>query len=273
MRHDIEHLKAKAKLIRFLVLKKVFETGKGHIGGTYSCTELLTALYYGGILRVDPQEPMSKTRDRLILGKGHACLALYGILVDLGFFSAALLDEYGSNGSRLGGQTNIDTPGIEYNSGSLGHAIGVGAGMALAARMDGFNYRALAIVGDGECGEGSIWESVMFASRQRLSNLIVIVDRNRQSVTDFIEDDDGSGRLDDKFKACGWECRTIDGHSFEEILETMSGLDELDKPLAIVADTVKGKGISFMESGLKWHHSVPTRDEYEKAARELGWGS
>jgi len=169
----------------------------------------------------------------------------------------------------LGGHLNIDTPGVEYNTGSLGHALGIGAGMALAAKMDKKNYRVFALVGDGECAEGSIWESVMFASQHRLNNLIGIVDRNRLSVTDVIEEEEGSGRLDNKFRACGWKCVTIDGHSFEEILVAFSGLDKLWQPLMVITNTVKGKGVSFMEDGVRWHHSIPTMEEFELAKKEL----
>ncbi len=269
MQKNFKELKRKANWVRREVLEAVVETGKGHIGGTFSCTDMLVALYYGKILRVSPNNPKWDERDRLILGKGHACLALYNILVDLGFFDVSRLQEYGKDGSSLGGQLNIDTPGVEYNTGSLGHALGIGAGMALAAKMDKKNYRVFALVGDGECAEGSIWESIMFASQHRLNNLIGIVDRNRLSVTDVIEEEEGSGRLDNKFRACGWKCVTIDGHSFEEILVAFSGLDKLGQPLMVIANTVKGKGVSFMEDGVRWHHSVPTMEEFELAKKEL----
>ena len=269
MQKNFKELKRKANWVRREVLEAVVETGKGHIGGTFSCTDMLVALYYGKILRVSPNNPKWDERDRLILGKGHACLALYNILVDLGFFNVSRLQEYGKDGSSLGGQLNIDTPGVEYNTGSLGHALGIGAGMALAAKMDKKNYRVFALVGDGECAEGSIWESIMFASQHRLNNLIGIVDRNRLSVTDVIEEEEGSGRLDNKFRACGWKCVTIDGHSFEEILVAFSGLDKLGQPLMVIANTVKGKGVSFMEDGVRWHHSVPTMEEFELAKKEL----
>ncbi|OGZ25452.1 MAG: hypothetical protein A2W71_03010 [Candidatus Nealsonbacteria bacterium RIFCSPLOWO2_02_39_8] len=267
---DTEILKKKANLTRREVLETVARTGKGHLGGTFSCVDILTALYYGGILKFDPKNPKWQDRDRLVIGKGHACLALYNILVDLGFFDRSRLEEYGSNGSSLGGQLNIDTPGVEYNTGSLGHALGIGAGMALAAKMDNKNYRVFALIGDGECGEGSIWESIMFSSQQKLNNLIGIIDRNRLSVTDVIEDD-GSGKLEDKLRACGWKCITIDGHSFEEIINVMDNFDNLEQPLMIIANTVKGKGVSFMENGIKWHHSVPTAEELDIARKELNF--
>lgn len=265
-----DELRKKANWIRRQVLETVVETGKGHIGGTFSCTDILVALYYGKILRVDPNNPKWDERDRLILGKGHACLALYNILVDLGFFDISRLQEYGRDGSSLGGQLNIDTPGVEYNTGSLGHALGVGAGMALAAKLNNKDYRVFAIVGDGECAEGSIWESIMFASQHRLNNLIGIIDRNRLSVTDVVEEDDWSGKLDGKLKACGWKCLAINGHSFAEIFSALSSLN--DRPLMIIANTVKGKGVSFMEDGLKWHHSIPTREEFKLAMKELNHG-
>jgi len=269
MKKNLEELKKKANWIRREVLEIVAKTRKGHLGGTFSCTDILTALYYGDVLKFDSENPKWTERDRLIIGKGHVCLALYNILVDLGFFDLPRLKEYGSNGSSLGGQLNIDIPGVEYNTGSLGHALGIGAGMALSAKMDNKKYRTFVLLGDGECAEGSIWESAMFASQQKLNNLIGIIDRNRLSVTDVIAEDDDSGKLEDKLKACGWKCLIINGHSFEEILAAFSNLDELKQPLMIIANTVKGKGVSFMENGIKWHHSVPNQEELELARKEL----
>lgn len=268
MQSSLGKLEIKANMIRREVLEKVYKTGKGHIGGTFSCTDILTALYYGGILRVEPTNPEWPGRDRLIIGKGHACLAVYYILVDLGFFSESRLDEYGTQGSSLGGQLNIDTPGVEYNSGSLGHAIGIGAGMALAAKLDERNSRIFTLIGDGECDEGSIWESVNFAGRYRLNNLIGIIDCNKLGVTDFVAENSSSD-LRNKFESSGWRCTEIDGHDFEDIFNAFSGLDDLDGPLMIIANTVKGKGISFMENEVKWHHAVPSKAEYELAKRDL----
>ena len=272
MKNDIPGLKKKANWVRRQVLQSVINTGKGHLGGTFSCTDLLTVLYYHGLLRIDSIRPRAKDRDRLVVGKGHTCLALYHIWVDLDILSADRLAEYGTNGGTLGGQLNLDTPGVEFNTGSLGHALGIGAGMALASRMDSLDYRVFALLGDGECAEGSIWESVMFAAQHRLNNLVAIVDRNRLGVTAVVEKDDGSGTLEAKFHACGWACRVIDGHDFEQILDAFSHLDDLDRPLVVVADTIKGKGISFMEGGIKWHHSVPSPEEFEQAKRELEEG-
>lgn len=269
MQNKIKELEKKANWTRRQVLETIASAKMGHIGGIFSCTDIFVALYYGGILRYDPANPKWQERDRLIVGKGHACLALYHIWVDVGMLEPSRLKEFGMNGSTLSGQLNLDTPGAEYNTGSLGHALGIAAGMALAAKMGKKDYRCFVLLGDGECAEGSIWESVMFASKQRLDNLICIVDRNRLGVLDVIEEDDGSGRLEDKFKACRWKCKVIDGHSFKELLNAFTNLGKLKRPTVIIANTVKGKGVSFMENGAKWHHSVPNEEELNIARREL----
>jgi len=235
----------------------------GHFGGIYSCMDILVSLYYGGIFNFKVDKPDWIDRDRLIIGKGHACLGVYTILSDLGIISADELQTYGVNGSIFGGQLDFNIAGVETNTGSLGHAIGIASGIALAAKMDGKKYKTYTLVGDGECEEGSIWESVMFASQNNLDNLVTIVDRNRLSVTDFIENDD----LEDKFISYGWDCMTIDGHNHDEILNACK--HKHNKPFVIVADTIKGKGVSFMESGIKWHHSVPSEEEFKLARNEL----
>lgn len=268
--HDkIFLLKKKANWVRKQVLGSIALAGKGHLGGTFSCVDILVALYYAGILRFDPKNPKWEERDRFVIGKGHACLALYHMWIDLGYFDASKLETYGENNSALGGQLRITTPGVEYNTGSLGNAPGIGAGMALAAKMDNRAYKTIFLVGDGECQEGSVWESVMFASQRKLNNLIGIVDRNRLAVTDVVEENDGSGSLEDKFKTCGWKVININGHSFSEIISAFDNLSRLDQPLVIIADTVKGKGISFMENGMKWHHGIPSKKEFELAKSEL----
>lgn len=262
------NIQKKAAQLRIKVLTAIYKSGSGHVGGAFSVIEILVALYYGGILRIKPKNPKFANRDRFIC-KGQASFALYTILVDLGFFDISLLKQYGKNGSCLGAELNIDTPGVEYNTGSLGNGLGIGAGMALAAKMDKRNYRVFVLMGDGECDEGSIWEAATFASQHQLNNLIGIVDRNRLSVTQFIEDDGFSGSLYDKFKACGWQCATINGHSFAEIFRVLNDLENIKRPLMIIANTIKGKGVSFMENAIKWHHSVPTKEEFELAMKEL----
>jgi transketolase len=263
---EIISLKHKAAQNRIDVLKTVKNTGKGHIGGTFSCIDILTTLYYC-VMKYDINNPDNINRDRLIVGKGHACLGVYNILVDLGFIDKGLIEEYGSDGSYLGAQLDMKIPGVETNTGSLGHAIGIGAGLAMASKLDNINFKTFVLVGDGECDEGSIWESAMFVGQNQIENLCIIVDRNRQSVTDHMLEEDEVASLEQKFQGCGLKTITINGHNFSEILSAFSQLDVA--PLVIIADTVKGKGVSFMESGIKWHHSIPAEQQYEMALKEL----
>ena len=266
---NVEQMEKKARWVRRMVLESIASGGKGHIGGTYSCTDLLVALYYGGILHVDPSNPGWKGRDRLLIGKGHACLALYAIFVDLGFISRPVFDSYGKDGG-LGGQLDTGMPGVEYNTGSLGHFVGVAAGIALAAKMDSAHYRAYALMGDAECYEGSIWEALIFAGQHGLDKLVGIIDRNRLSVTEVLEDDSFFEDFAAKLRAFGWDAYDIDGHSFPEILDVFEAVKKAQKPTMIIANTIKGKGVSFMENGIHWHHGVPNESELALARKELG---
>ena len=273
MRPTVKELKQKANQLRKKVLETTLQIGISHLGGTFSCMDILVALYYGGILKIDHTNPKWSKRDRFLIGKGHACLALYHIWVELGLLDESRLrkyeqKQYGEEGTTLNNQLNLSIPGCEYATGSLGHAIGVGAGMALSGKIDHEDYKTFVLVGDGECSEGSIWESIIFAGRTKLDNLIAIVDRNRFSMSNVVEDDDGSGSIDEKFIACGWECTVIDGHSFKEIIAVFDKIEELEKPLAIIADTIKGKGVSFMK-GAQWHCSVLTKENFDNAVKEL----
>lgn len=267
MRMNEEFLNDKAKWLRRAVLEKVIETkGKGHIGSTYSCIELLVALYYGDVLNIDPGSPRWMNRDRLIIGKGHVCYAVYEILVDFGFFDESLLKEYCVDGGFFGVQMNINTPGVEYNTGSLGNAVGIGTGIALSAKLDNKDFKTYVLIGDGECQEGSVWESMMFAGNNKLNNLTVIVDRNRFGVTDEVHD---AGDLQKRAIACGWWCSVINGHSYEEICESFNTIYGNTSPKMIIADTIKGKGISFMENNKKWHNSALNAEEILIAREEL----
>tara|TARA_R100000152_G_C6782275_1_gene219477 strand:+ start:11063 stop:11878 length:816 start_codon:yes stop_codon:yes gene_type:complete len=263
---DINFLKTKATENRINVLKTVMSTKKGHIGGTYSCIDILTVLYYC-IMKYDINNPDDSFRDRLIVGKGHACLGIYNILADLGFIDAKLLQDYGSDGSYLGAQLDMKIPGVETNTGSLGHAAGIGAGLALASKIDKKNFKTYVLVGDGECDEGSIWESAMFIGQNQIENLFIIVDRNRQSVTEYISEEDEVASLEQKFQGCGIQTVTINGHDFKETYDALS--KDYKGPVVVIADTVKGKGVSFMESGIKWHHSIPVEQQYQIALEEL----
>jgi transketolase len=266
---DYSDLEAKARRIRLAALEYTVAKGKGHLGGTYSCTDLLVALYYGGILRVDPKNPRKPDRDRFILSKGHACLALYSILIDLGFLPPETMATYGEDGG-LGAQLDTSIPGVDWNTGSLGHAMGVTSGMALAARMDKRDNIAVSILGDAEVAEGSIWEAIAFASDLGLSNLVTIIDRNRLSVTEVMEDDAIFRNFRPKMESFGWRCLEINGHSYPEIMDAFKTVRTGGRPTMILANTIKGKGVSFMENVLKWHHTVPTQKELEIARRELG---
>lgn len=267
---DLNQLKHKAKWVRIEALESLVRGGKGHIGGSYSCVEILVALYYGQFVRIDSKNPKHPDRDRFIMGKGHACLSLYPILLDLGFISKERYQEYGVNGGSLGGQLDLSIPGVEYNTGSLGHALGLCAGMAYSFKLDGKDSRAIALIGDAECDEGAIWEAIMFAGDRELKNLVCIVDRNRLSVTEVIEGETVFGKIEEKLNGFGWDCVQIDGHNFEEIFSALDRAATSNRPMMIVANTIKGKGVSFMENGVKWHHTVPTQNEVEIARRELG---
>ena len=231
---------------------------------------MLVSLYYGGFLNITPETVDDPNRDYLFIGKGHACLAVYPILHDLGFISTERYREYGLNGASLGGQLDLSIPGVESNTGSLGHAVGLAAGVALASKRDGRLNRAVALVGDAECEEGSIWEAFWFAAEHGLNNLTCIIDRNRLSVTRVMEDSVLFSRFEEKMGLFGWNCLTIDGHDFAGIATAFEGAAASDKPTVIVANTIKGKGVSFMENITRWHHSVPTQTEVIQARQELG---
>ena len=258
-----------SKWVRLQVLNQIASVGKGHIGGTYSCTDLLVSLYYGNILKFNASDPTWELRDRLLIGKGHACLALFAIFKDLGFISESTFLQYGKDGGALGGQLDINTPGVECNTGSLGHVLGLGAGIALAAKMDQLKYNTFVLLGDAECYEGSVWEAITFAGEHCLDGLIGIIDRNRLSVTEELQDGALFNNFEEKMKGFGWNYIEIDGHSFVEINEGLNTAMNCKGPTMVMANTVKGKGVSFMENGVEWHHSVPTEKEISIARKEL----
>lgn len=264
--NKIESLKNKARWVRLQVLESINKEGKGHIGGTFSCVDILTVLYYGKF--VLSAKSIKLNSDKFILSKGHACLALYAILWDLGVISKKKYLSYGKNGG-LGGQLDVGTRGVDFNTGSLGHAIGVGCGMALALKNTKKKNFVYVLLGDAELFEGSVWEAIIFASEVKINNLICIIDRNRFMVTDSIED--GSIYKDLKIKLIkfGWDFFEIDGHNIAEILNTLMMAKDSDKPVMILANTIKGKGVSFMESTVGWYTQTPSEDEYQKAKSEL----
>jgi len=268
---NINDLEDKALWLRQQVFDMVIRQGKGHIPSCYSCAEIMTALYYGGNVRYTVGNPDDPDRDRVIVSKGHAAMVLYPILADIGYYPAAELERFTQPGGLLGMYADFRIPGIEGISGSLGHGVGMGAGFCLAARQDKMDYRTFVVVGDGECYEGSIWESAMFAAHHRLDNLVVIVDRNQLCILGKTEDLLELGDLEEKWRSFGWDAVTIDGHSFEEIEGALNRVGSTDgKPMAIVANTVKGKGISFMEGRPEWHNRMPSDELIATARAELG---
>ncbi|MFC2001751.1 transketolase [Chloroflexota bacterium] len=267
----ITELEKKANYIRNQVLDMCVKAGTGHVTSSFSCTEILVALYYGEILNNDASNPKWEDRDRFILSKGHASPILYAILADLDFFSESEIWKFAQADGIFGVHLQHDIPGVEITAGSLGHGLGIAAGIALAAKMDKKHHLTFVLLGDGECYEGSVWESAMFAGHHELNNLIAIVDRNWLSATDFTENYLRLNPLDEKWKSFGWKAITINGHSFEDIFSSLGQLHSmyLNKPLVIIANTIKGKGVTFMENQPLWHSIAPTGNQAELAKAEL----
>jgi len=259
-----------ARRLRIRVLHMIVAAKSSHIGTAYSAIELLVALYFR-VLRIDPARPRADDRDRFILSKGHAAAALYATLMERGFFSEALLAGYYQDGGVLPGHADVHgVPGVEVAAGSLGHGLAIAAGMALAAQRDASDRRVFALLSDGECDEGSIWEAALFAAARGLDNLVAIVDYNKLQGMGFVSDVIGLEPLAAKWEAFGWGVREIDGHDLPQIEATLRDAPFTPgKPSMIIAHTVKGKGVSFMENALLWHYRTPDADEYRAALAEL----
>ena len=265
---DLE-LSGMAKRIRMSVLTMIRRGKSAHIGSNYSIVELLVVLY-SCILRVKPGQPDWPERDRFILSKGHACAALYALLAELGFFPSEWLDTFYLDGSPLAGHATHSIPGVEVSTGALGHGLPIAAGMALASKLDGNRYKAFALLSDGECDEGSVWESALFAQQHKLDNLIAIVDYNKIQSLGKVKDVMDLDPFADKWRAFGWSVREIDGHDLNQIKLTLSAVPfESGRPSCVIAHTVKGKGVSFMEHQLLWHYRWPHEGEFEAAVAEL----
>ncbi len=264
-------LKWKAAFVREHILRMALRAGKGHVAPALSWVEIAVTLFYGGHLNFRAHEPHWEGRDRFILSKGHGCLTLYVMLADLGFIPMSELSTFVKPGSRLAGHPDPDIPGAEVLSGSLGHGLGVGAGQCLGAKLDQATWKTVVLLGDGECQEGSIWEAAAFASHHRLKNLIAVVDRNHLGATGFTEEVLPLEPLKDRWEAFGWEVRQVDGHSFQELSEafTSIGSKQHERPMVILANTTKGKGIDFMEGDPAWHHRLPTDAQAANALETL----
>ncbi len=253
--------------MRYEILLAALGAGKGHVPPAFSWVEIGTCLFYSGALRIDPRDPRWPARDRFLLSKGHACLTLYAILADLGFFSSDELGRFAKDGSMLAGHPDLEVPGAEMISGSLGHGLGVGAGLALSAQLDASDRLCVVLLGDGECQEGSVWEAAMFASQHKLDRLVAIVDRNRLGATDFTENTLGLEPFAKRWESFGWEVKTVDGHDLKKLCSEFIALRRRTRkqPLVYIANTVKGKGLAFMENSPDWHHALPKGEAAQKA--------
>jgi transketolase len=262
-----------ARRIRSRTLSMIRKAGSSHIGGAFSMADVLATLYCG-ILRIDPMLPNWPERDRLILSKGHACAALYVALAERGFFPTEWLDEFYQDGGRLAGHaTHHGVPGVEASTGALGHGLSIACGMALAAQRDERQHRVFAVLSDGECDEGSTWEAVMFAAHHRLDRLVAIVDYNKIQSLGRVEEVVTLEPFVDKWRSFGWGVREVDGHDTARLKEVLSDIPfEPQRPSCLIAHTVKGRGVSFMEDRLLWHYRCPDDDEFARAVQELEEG-
>ncbi|MDR3494200.1 MAG: transketolase [Ancalomicrobiaceae bacterium] len=266
----VARIREKAVWMRRHALKMVYDKQLGHLGGDFSATDILATLYFG-VMRYDPVVPKMPDRDRFIMSKGHATGAFYSVLAGAGYFPEDWLATYMQPNSRLNGHPNRNyLAGIETNTGPLGHGMPVALGIAIAGKLSGLAYRTFVLTGDGELQEGSNWEAAMSAGNRHLSHLTMIVDRNRLQQGAGTEETNGLDPLDDKFRAFGWHVEMVDGHDIEALLAVLAApVGDRTKPLCVIANTIKGKGVSFMENKAVWHHGVPSPAQYEQALKEL----
>jgi transketolase len=263
-------IRDRALWIRRRSFRMVYEARLGHPGGDFSAADILATIYVG-ILRFDPEKPNDPVRDRFVMSKGHCTGAFYAALAAAGYFPEPELGTYMQPLSRLNGHPSRNyLPGVETSTGPLGHGLPVGLGIAIAGQIDGVGFRTFVLTGDGELQEGSNWEAALNAGHRRLENLTVIIDRNRLQQGARTEETVALDPLDDKWRAFGWHVETIDGHDVEAIYRVLSASPKgRGKPLCVIANTVKGKGVSFMHDNVAWHHGVPTREQFDQAMREL----
>lgn len=257
-----------AEEIRKRVIQIIYQARAGHTGGSLSSVDVLTALYFR-VMNYNPAEPGWPERDRFIMSKGHSVESLYCVLSRAGYFSDDTLETYGSFKSMLAGHPTRKVPGIEVNSGALGHGLPVGTGMAIAAKMDGKKYRTFVLMGDGEQGEGSIYEAAMAASHHKLDNLISIIDRNTLQISGKTEDVLSLEPLRERWESFGWDVHDADGNDMTSLLTVFDSIKYNGKPHLIISHTTKGKGVSYMEGVAKWHHGVPSEEQYALAISEI----
>jgi transketolase len=261
-------LELKSVQLRKKTLEAIFAASAGHTGGGLSCLDILNVLY-NRILNVSPETFSSPARDRYVQSKGHSVEALYAVLADRGFFPEAELKTICHYKSHFVGHPTRHISGIEMNTGALGHGLPICVGMALAGKMDQAPYRVFTLLGDGELAEGSNWEGALAAAHYKLDNLTAIIDHNTLQITGRTRDVCSNEPLDEKWRAFGWAVKVVNGHNFAELTEALSKPAETGKPTCVIANTVKGKGVSFMEDVVKWHHGVPSEAELKQAMGEL----
>ena len=258
-----------AKRIRKHALRMTSAGGSSHIAAVLSMADLVAVLY-ADVLRVDPERPKWPERDRFILSKGHAGAGVYAALAERGFFPVEKLDTHYQNGSDLSGHvSHKGIPGVELSTGSLGHGLPVGAGMAYAASLDGRKHRVYVLLSDGECDEGSNWEAILFAAHFRLDNLVAVVDYNKIQSLGLVADTIALEPFADKWRSFGWEVREVGGHDHAALKPAMAAASTSGQPICVIAHTIKGRGVSFMENTVLWHYRTARGDEYERAMREL----
>lgn len=263
-------LQVAAAKVRLGIIEGVFHAKSGHPGGSLSSADIFTYLYFRE-MKIDPKDPQNPDRDRFVLSKGHCAPGLYSVLAQRGYFPEDELKSLRHIGAMLQGHPDMKgTPGVDMSSGSLGQGVSAAVGMALAGKLDHKSYRVYTLLGDGECEEGQVWEAAMFAGHKKLSNLCVIVDYNGLQIDGPTCEVGGPEPLDEKFKAFGFEVMTVDGNEFDELEKAFTAARNCtDRPFAIIAKTVKGKGVSFMENQAGWHGKAPNAEQYEQAKAEL----
>ena len=261
-------LRIKSIHYRRQLLRYIFQAGAGHTGGSLSSVDILNVLY-NRVLCVSPQSFADPGRDRYIQSKGHSVEALYVVLADRGFYPLSELETLCRYRSPFVGHPTRKVPGIEMNTGALGHGLSISVGLALAGKMDDAAYRVFTLLGDGELAEGSNWEAAMAAAHYRLDNLTAILDHNTLQITGPTREVCSSEPVDEKFRAFGWHVEVVDGHDFAALTDALTGSPVAGKPTCVIANTVKGRGVSFMENVVKWHHGVPSEAEYEQAMNEF----
>jgi len=265
----IKELQLQASKIRKRTLEIIYLAKSGHTGGSLSCINILTVLYFH-VMKIDPRNPKKEDRDRFVMSKGHSVEALYAVLASAGFIDDSLLETYGSFKSPLAGHPINKIPGIELNSGALGHGLSFGVGISLAAKMDKKTFRTFVLMGDGELAEGSVYEAAMSASHYKLDNLVAIIDRNGLQISGRTEDVMTLEPLKMRWEAFGWQVFEVNGNSIKDLIKTFDSLDYTNKkPKLIIAYTTKGYGVSFMEGVVKWHHGVPNEEQFKIAIAEI----